>query len=83
MPDRFVVRGRNNFTLPLRHPTDVQTAWVVFCTGDYYLPRHCETVLDLAPISAPLPCTPRAAARHGRCSPLNRWQRHSLRSRKT
>src|SRR5262249_13189608 len=34
MPDRLVARGRKNFALPLRHPTDVQTAWVVYCTGD-------------------------------------------------
>jgi FkbM family methyltransferase len=47
MPDEFVAQGRRDFTLPLRDPTDVQTVWVVFCTGDYYLPQECETVLDL------------------------------------
>jgi FkbM family methyltransferase len=47
MTDEFVAQGRSDFTIPLRDPTDVQTVWVVFCTGDYYVPRDFETVLDL------------------------------------
>jgi FkbM family methyltransferase len=47
MPDDFAAHGRSGFTLPLHHPTDVQTAWVVFCTGDYFVPWECRTVLDL------------------------------------
>jgi FkbM family methyltransferase len=47
MPEDFAAHGRAGFTLPLRDPTDVVTAWVVFCTGGYYLPVNSDTVLDL------------------------------------
>jgi FkbM family methyltransferase len=47
MPSNFSALGRSGFTLPLTHPTDVQTAWVVFCSGDYFVPPDCDTVLDL------------------------------------
>jgi FkbM family methyltransferase len=43
----FEARGRAGFTIPLNHPTDVQTLWVVFCAADYFVPYGCETVLDL------------------------------------
>jgi len=47
MPAGFIAEGRDGFRLPLRHATDAQTVWVVFCANDYFVPEHCETVLDL------------------------------------
>jgi FkbM family methyltransferase len=47
LPDDFVAHGRAGFSLPLHDPTDVQTAWVVFCAGEYYVPERCDVVLDL------------------------------------
>jgi FkbM family methyltransferase len=47
MPNDFLVKGRSGFSLPLQFPSDVQTTWVVFCSGEYYLPEGCRTVLDL------------------------------------
>jgi FkbM family methyltransferase len=47
MPNGFTAYGRNGFAIPLKDPTDVQTTWVVFCTGDYFVPYGSATVLDL------------------------------------
>jgi FkbM family methyltransferase len=47
LPNDFRVSGRSGFSLPLHAPSDVQTTWVVFCSGEYYLPEGCRTVLDL------------------------------------
>ena len=47
MPPGFSADGRTGFRLPLTDPTDVQTAWVVFCAADYFVPAGCATVLDL------------------------------------
>jgi FkbM family methyltransferase len=47
MPDSLTAYGRSGFAIPMKDPTDVQTTWVVFCTGDYFVPYGSATVLDL------------------------------------
>lgn len=47
MPPGFAAHGRQGFVVPATDPSDVQTVWVVFCAGDYFVPQDCATVLDL------------------------------------